>query len=93
LRNGDVEDILILGSALRREWITEADIEHALAFAMASFDNDEDGSILTVFPALDGSLIEVGHRPKWGIGFVVFHAMDAREKFLRPAEGDDDADR
>jgi hypothetical protein len=89
---GEVEDILVLGSALKRDWITEADIEHALAFAMVGFDNDEDGSIITIGPALDGALIEVGHRSKWGIRFVVFHAMDAREKFLQQ-EGDGNADR
>lgn len=89
---GEVEDILVLGSALKRDWITEVDIEHALAFAMVGFDNDEDGSTITIGPALDGSLIEVGHRAKWGIRFVVFHAMDARKKFLQK-EGDGNADR
>jgi hypothetical protein len=43
---------------------------------------------MTVGPALDGSLLELGHRSKWGIRFVVFHAMDARPQFLPTKKGD-----
>jgi hypothetical protein len=89
----EFEGILVLGSALKRDWITEEDIEHALAFSITSHDNDEDGSQMTVGPGRDGSLLEIGHRAKWGIRFVVFHAMDARAQFLPKQNGDDDADR
>ena len=29
---------------------------------------------------------DIGHRAKWRIQFVVFHAMEARDKFLTPKE-------
>lgn len=37
---------------------------------------------MTIGPDESGALLEVGHRSKWGIQFVVFHAMEARDKFL-----------
>lgn len=82
----EIEGILVLPSALKHPGTTEADIGHAPGFSLRSFDNDEDGSVLTIGPAESGGLLEIGHRSKWGIQFVVFHAMEARSKFLTPKE-------
>ena len=79
---GQVETVLVLSSALKHDRITEEDIEHALAFVVRSFDNAEDGSVLAIGPAANGILLEIGYRAKWGIRFVVFHAMIARPQFL-----------
>lgn len=77
---------MVLPSALKHTGIAEADIGHALGFSLRSFDNDDDGSVMTIGPSESGLLLEVGHRSKWGIQFVVFHAMEARDKFLTPKE-------
>ncbi|MFD6447906.1 hypothetical protein ACFWEJ_22580 [Promicromonospora sp. NPDC060204] len=47
----EVEGILVLPSALKHPGITEADIGHALGFSRRGFDNDEDGSVMTIGPA------------------------------------------
>jgi hypothetical protein len=82
----EVEGILVLPSALKHQGITEADIEHALGFSLRSFQDDQDGAVMTIGPDQAGELLEVGHRSKWGCRFVVFHAMAARDKFLTPKE-------
>jgi hypothetical protein len=63
-----VEGILVLPSALKHEGITEADIEHALGFSLRSFEEDQDGAVMTIGPGQVGDLLEVGHRSKWGSG-------------------------
>lgn len=46
----DVEGILVLPSALKHEGITEAGIEHALGFSLRSFEDDQDGAVMTIGP-------------------------------------------
>lgn len=81
----DDRGILVLPSALKRPGIEEADIEHALAFAVRSFDADD--WVMTIGPGRDGGLLEIGHRARWGFRSVVFHAMAARNHFLLHDEG------
>ena len=71
----------IIAPSARRHGIDDADIEHAVSYAIRRFDLDE-GMTMLIGPSRTGLLLEVG--VVVGLeALVVVHTMRAREKFLR----------
>jgi len=65
-----------------RHGISESDIRHALAHPLMILPTEDDGFTISIGPARDGALLELGLvRDRAGIGVV--HAMPARRRFLR----------
>ncbi|MFT4188347.1 MAG: hypothetical protein QM621_07155 [Aeromicrobium sp.] len=74
------DEPLILESAHRHD-VDEADMLHALRFAVRTMEQDDDMTMI-IGPARDATLIEVGVI-EWHDGIVIAHAMrPARPKYL-----------
>lgn len=79
---GDVEEPIVAESAYRHG-VPEADMLHALRFAVDHVRQDDD-MVMFIGPDRAGVLIEVGAVVWWGGEFAIVHAMrPARKKYLR----------
>jgi hypothetical protein len=78
-RQGTLHGVPIVRSA-RRHGISDDDIHHAIRNAIRTFEQD-DGRLIIVGPARDGSLLEVGLF-LLGDEMMIFHAMQCRQKYL-----------
>ncbi len=77
----DIEEPVIVESA-HRHGVAEADMLHALRFAVAHVRQDDD-MVMFIGPDRAGNLIEVGVVTWHGI-LAIVHAMSpAREKYLK----------
>ena len=72
--------IRVLASALRH-CIAKADILHAIRLPLRILDQD-DGITFIIGPSRSGELLEIAFRIHEG-ELVTFHAMRARDKYLR----------
>lgn len=72
--------------AARKHGIADADIEHAMANAIATDDQDNDAR-LYIGPARDGRLLEVVALDRGDGTFLAFHAMPMRAKYHRLLPG------
>jgi hypothetical protein len=80
----DLENLVVLGSALKRGY-SEQDLLHAIAHGQqAGIDyKGERPMVMYVGPLPSGTLLlEVGIVERWGV-LVVAHAMPARPRFAR----------
>lgn len=76
---GNLVDVEITSSA-RRHGIADDDIVHAVVNAVRTAF--EDDYVMRIGPDRAGQLLEVGVRES-DDGLVIFHAMPARDKYLR----------
>ena len=77
----DIEEPVIVESA-HRHGVAEADMLHALRFAIAHFWHEDDMAMF-IGPDQTGNLIEVGVVTWHGI-LAIVHAMSpARDKYLK----------
>jgi hypothetical protein len=74
-------DLTIAVSA-RRHGVADEDIRHAWRNHILSHQADDEGVVIVVGPALDGSLLEVGVIGS-DTSIRIIHCMPARPRYLR----------
>jgi hypothetical protein len=73
---------LSIAMSARRHGVTDDDMRHAWRNHILSHESDDEGVVIVVGPARDGSLLEVG-LIRTDTAVRVIHCMPARPRYLR----------
>jgi GNAT superfamily N-acetyltransferase len=79
--------MLRIHPSARKHGVSDADIEHAIRYAM-SFDDQEEHLRLYLGPARNADLIEVVTVARYRRAEVAIHAMRMRPKYRRLLSGE-----